>query len=56
MALIPIYERRNVLTGQAQCWMKKVLAADYITPATIPADTVALGGAWPAPWAAIGAS
>jgi len=54
--LTPIYERRNVLTGQAQCWMKKVLPEDYLEPATIPPDTLALGGSWPSPWAAIGAT
>lgn len=57
MALVPIYERRNVLTGQAQCWMRKlVYPTDYTTPPVIPADTLALGAAWPSPWVAIGAT
>lgn len=51
--LVPVYERRNVLTGMAQCYMKPV---DPTTAAVIPADTIDLGEAWPSPWAAIGAT
>jgi hypothetical protein len=36
--------------------MKKVELADYATPATIPDDDIELGGDWPTPWAAIGAT
>lgn len=53
--LVPAYDRRNVLTGQAACFMKQ---SDPLVPAVIPPDTLALGTAWPvgSNWAAIGAT
>lgn len=53
--LTPAYDRRNVLTGQAACFMKQ---ADDDVPAVLPADTLALGTAWPTAddWAPIGAT
>ena len=56
MALILIYDRRNVLTGQAQCYFKKLAAADYVTPPSYPADTVSLGTPWTGGWSPIGAT
>lgn len=51
--LTPTYDRRNVLTGQAACYMCSASATP--TPA-MPADTLALGSAWSTPWSPIGAT
>jgi hypothetical protein len=40
----PAYTRQNVLVGQARGFMQKIVTG---TVAALPADTVALGGAWP---------
>ncbi len=51
--LVPAYDRRNVLTGQAACYM----CGAYATPTpALPADTLALGATWPVPWSPIGAT
>lgn len=50
---IPRYTPDFVLTGPAQLWTQPYSAT---TPAVLPADTIALGGLWLAPWAAIGAT
>jgi hypothetical protein len=52
-AVAPTYDRTNVLVGQA-----RVFVAPYnpVVPVTLPAETVALGGTWPAPWVPIGAT
>lgn len=54
---IPAYDRTKVLTGMARCFLQK------ITPTSVPAlpaDTVALNGAWPATgfniWVPVGAT
>lgn len=55
--LTPSYDRRNVLTGQAACYMKS--AGDPFDEedfAVIPEDTLALGAAWPGDWKPIGAT
>lgn len=53
--LTPSYDRRNVLTGMAACFMKQ---ADDDDPAVLPDDTLALGATWPVVdnWAPIGAT
>lgn len=51
--LIPQYNRLNVMTGQAAL---RLAPFDPDTPAELPLDTVALGGAWPAEWEAVGAT
>lgn len=53
MALTPTYDRRNVLTGLASMFLK---AADPEEPATIPPNTLALGGVWDTPWTPPGAT
>jgi hypothetical protein len=50
---IPRYTGNNVLTGPAQIWTQPY---SFTTPATLPADTIALGGLWASPWTAIGAT
>lgn len=55
-AFIPIYDRTEVRVGLAQVYLA---AYDAVSPAVLPADTVALGAAWPAvpqPWVPIGAT
>lgn len=49
----PTYQRANILTGQAQMYLAPYIVA---SPPALPADTVELGGAWPAAWAAVGAT
>lgn len=53
--LTPAYDRRNVLTGMAACFMKQ---ADDDVYAVLPADTLPMGTAWPTAdnWAPIGAT
>lgn len=56
MAFTPTYDRQRVMAG-----MVAVYLAPYSTasPAALPAESVALGGAWPStpqPWAPIGAT
>jgi hypothetical protein len=53
--LTPSYDRRNVLTGQAACFMKQADEEEY---ATLPPDTLALGTVWPVAdnWDPIGAT
>lgn len=53
MALTPTYDRRNVLTGLASMYLKNVNPA---VAATIPANSLALGAAWPTPWTPPGAT
>lgn len=53
MAVTPAYARANVMVGQARCFVQPYNAA---APPALPANTVALGGAWSAPWTAIGAT
>lgn len=54
---IPAYTRQNVLVGQARMFVQKL--GPSITPA-LPADTVALNGAWPSAganiWIPVGAT
>lgn len=52
----PVYDRLKVMSGMAACYLAPFNAT---SPAVLPADTVALGGAWPAtpqPWTPIGAT
>lgn len=49
----PRYDGNFVLTGPAQLWIQPYV---FGTPATLPADTILLGGLWPSPWRAIGAT
>lgn len=49
----PKYNADFVLTGPAQLWIQPYV---FGTPAVLPADTVELGGSWPSPWRAIGAT
>lgn len=54
---IPAYVRQNVLVGQARMFLQKL--GTGVTPA-LPADTVALNGAWPSAganiWVPVGAT
>jgi hypothetical protein len=55
-SFIPVYDRTEVRVGLAQVYLA---AYDLVAPAVLPADTVALGGTWPAspqPWVPIGAT
>lgn len=55
-SFIPIYDRTEVRVGQAQCYLAPYSAT---SAATLPLDTVALGGAWPSTpqvWVPIGAT
>jgi hypothetical protein len=55
-SFIPIYDRTKVMPGMAQIYLAPYSVA---SPAVLPADTVALGGTWPAspqPWTPIGAT
>ena len=53
----PAYTRQKVLVGQARMFLQKLLPT---TVAALPADTVALNGAWPATgtniWVPVGAT
>lgn len=53
----PTYTRQNVLVGQARMFLQKKVA---LSAPALPADTVALGGAWPAAgtniWVPVGAT
>lgn len=51
--LVPAYEPLNVLTGMARMFLQPY---DPMNPPTLPEDTVALGGEWPAEWVAPGAT
>jgi hypothetical protein len=56
MGFVPIFDRTKVMTGMAQVYLAPY---DTVSPAVLPADTVALGGVWPTtpqPWTAIGAT
>lgn len=53
MAVAPAYARANVMVGQARCFVQPYNAG---SPPALPANTVALGGTWASPWAAIGAT
>ena len=53
MPVSPAYTRANVLTGQARSFVQPYNPA---VPPALPANTVALGGAWPAPWTPVGAT
>lgn len=52
-SFIPPYDKDNVNVGVASMF---VAAYSLTVPAALPADTVALGGAWPAAWTSLGAS
>lgn len=55
-SFIPIYDRTEVRVGMAQCYLAPYSAT---APAVLPADTVALGAAWPSSpqvWVPIGAT
>lgn len=55
-AFTPIYQRKRIMAGMVQVYLAPYNEA---SPAVLPADTVALGGTWPAvpqPWTAIGAT
>jgi hypothetical protein len=55
-SFIPIYDRTEVRVGLAQVYLAPY---DLSSPAVLPADTVALGGAWPSSpqaWVPIGAT
>lgn len=52
-AFIPQYERKRIMSGLVQVYLGPY---DELTPLALPADTVALGGAWPAGWVPIGAT
>lgn len=56
-SVTPAYERSNVLVGQARMFVQRL--GPTIVPA-LPADTVALNGAWPAvatnTWVPVGAT
>jgi len=52
-SFIPIYDRTKVMTGQAQVYIGAYSAS---APLALPLDSVALGGAWPAGFTAIGAT
>lgn len=53
MSFIPPYNKDNINVGVASMY---VAAYSLTTPAALPADTVALGGAWPSAWTSLGAS
>jgi hypothetical protein len=52
----PTYQRKRIMAGQVQV---RLAPYNETTPATLPADTVELGGTWPTtpqPWTVIGAT
>lgn len=51
--LVPEYDPDKVLVGLARMFLQPY---DSETPAALPANTVALGGAWSSPWTAVGAT
>jgi hypothetical protein len=53
MAVQPAYTRSNVLTGQARAFTQ---VYNPSVPPVLPANTVDLGGTWPGPWTAVGAT
>lgn len=53
MALVPTYNRLNVMTGMAALWMQPF---DPDAPATLPGDADPLGFTWATPWEALGAT
>jgi hypothetical protein len=53
MSFIPSYTAGNVLTGSAKMYTQ--IYNRQVPPAT-PADSLALGTAWPAPWTPVGAT
>jgi len=50
---VPPYAPLEVLVGVAEMWVQPYVAG---TPPTLPPNTLALNGAWPAPWEGVGAS
>ncbi len=52
-SFIPPYTPGNILVGLASCWVQPY---SMTTPAALPADTAALGAAWPSPWVPVGAT
>jgi hypothetical protein len=52
-SFIPIYDRTKVIVGQAQLYTGPYSAT---SPLALPAESVALGGAWPVGWVASGAT
>jgi hypothetical protein len=53
MSFIPSYTAANVLTGSAKMYTQVYNAS---VPPVTPADSLALGANWPAPWSPIGAT
>jgi len=52
----PTYDRKRVMSGMAAVYLAPY---NETSPAALPADTVALGGTWPAspqPWTPVGAT
>lgn len=49
----PAYSRNNVLVGMANIFVQPYSSS---SPATLPADTVAINTAWTSPWVPIGAT
>jgi hypothetical protein len=52
----PIYQRKRIMAGQVQVYLAPY---NETSPAVLPAESVALGGTWPAvpqPWLPIGAT
>jgi len=52
-AVAPAYDRTNVIVGQARTF---VAPYNPTVPVALPAESVALGGTWAAPWVPIGAT
>jgi hypothetical protein len=53
VAVAPQYDRTNVLVGQVRTF---VAPYNAVVPVALPAESVALGGTWAAPWVPIGAT
>lgn len=51
--VLPSYQRSNVLVGEAAMYYQPYNPS---VPPALPPVTTLLGGAWPAPWTAIGAT
>lgn len=51
--VLPSYQRSNVLVGEAAMYYQPYNAS---VPPVLPAITTLLGGSWPSPWTAVGAT
>jgi len=51
--VLPTYQRSNVLVGEAAMYYQPYNAS---VPPVLPAITTLLGGSWPSPWTAVGAT